>query len=599
MTKVHALPPEPTNVEAWMDLEAAIEAEREQRARRAGQVATLTTVVVLIAAIWLAWPGLQAVMEGQGAPFAVLGLPALVLLCGTLVHDHASGQAQASGRAAAAAAIAWPSLLFLGLRTSDAAVEERLAAGVVLVLIGVLLYRTASDAFTGGFRQARYRALLTAAGAVTVASLWFGLRTDVGADNDLAGASMTVLACGVALRSWLVEDEQRALRKRFKSRLDAMEHRLLDLKAQGRRVDQATSLVRTAAAEGFSDPEHGMRLLDDAEEDVDRTISLEQDVVAIEADALASVEQAEQVAPTVRRPRSAFDAARREVELGSLREGEALFRQAKRRAETVVAWWAKAQEKIEEASLALADRHEPHLAHLHEALAEARKRMAKEDPMKAFELAMTIPDHVAQEQEANEDAEDVVAEARRAIEAADGLDLEPHRARLEEAEEALKAADGRQAAGIAESIRRSLIVEREAMDVVRRALRQRATIEQRFEGFDDAEAWGTRLAGIEADAEGRRWTQARRALDALSGDLDAQERDRGEAEQLLAFLREEWRQLRAHVEAAQIGVGDEDRLDVERLLGEAESAIKRGMTPEALEALSGSDAAMERLRRRT
>ena len=101
--------------------------------------------------------------------------------------------------------------------------------------------------------------------------------------------------------------------------------------------------MRTAAAEGFSDPEHGMRLLDDAEEDVERTISLEQDVVAIEADALGVRRKAEQVAPTVRRPRSAFDAARREVELGSLREGEALFRQAKRRAETVVAWWAKAQ----------------------------------------------------------------------------------------------------------------------------------------------------------------------------------------------------------------------------------------------------------------
>ena len=275
-----------------MDLEAAIEAEREQRARRAGYVATLTTVVVLTASIWLAWPGLEAVMQGQGAPFAVLGLPALVLLCGTLVHDHASGHAQATGRAAAAAAIAWPSLLFLGLRTSDAGVEERLAAGATLILIGALLYRTAANAFAGGFRQARYRALLTGAGAVTVASLWFGLRTDVGADNDLAGAGITLLACGVALRSWFVEDEQRALRKRFKSRLDALENRLLELKAQGRRVDQATSLVRTAAAEGFSDPEHGMRLLDDAEEDVDRTISLEQDVVAIEADALASVEKA-------------------------------------------------------------------------------------------------------------------------------------------------------------------------------------------------------------------------------------------------------------------------------------------------------------------
>ena len=581
-----------------MDFEAAIEAEREQRARRAGQVATLTTGVVLVGALWLAWPGLEAVMAGEGAPFAVLGLPALVLLCGTLVHDHASGQPQATGRAAAAAAIAWPSVLFLAFRSTDAELEARIAAGLTLALIAGVLYSMAKTAFSGGFRQARYRALLTGAGAVTVASVWFGLRTDVGAENDLAGAIITLLAIGTALRSWLIEDEQRGLRKRFRIRLDDLENRLLELKAQGRRVDQATSLVRTAAMEGFSDPEHGMRLLDDAEEDVDRTISLEKDVVAIEADALSAVEKAEAVAPTVRRPRSAFDAARREVELGSLREGESLFRQAKRRAETVVAWWARAQEAIEAASLALANREEEHLAQLHEALAEAKKRMAKEDPLKAFELVMAIPDQVAQEQEANEDAEGLVADARRAVEAADGLDLEPHHARLEEAEDALKAGDGRQAAGIAESIRRSLTVEREAMDVVRRALRQRSTIEQRFEGHEDTEGWLGKLASIEADAEARRWTQARRALDELSHDLDAQERDRGEAEQLLDFLREEWKQLRAQVDAADIGVGDEDRLDVERLLGTAASSIKRGMTTEALEALTGTDAAMERLRRR-
>ena len=598
MTKVHPLPSRPRDVEAWMDFEAAIEAEREQRARRAGQVATLTTGVVMIGALWLAWPGVEAVMAGEGAPFAILGLPALVLLCGTLVHDHASGHPQATGRAAAAAAIAWPSVLFLAFRSTEADLEARIAAGLTLALIAGVLYRLARSAFSGGFREARYRALLTGAGAVTVASVWFGLRTDVGTENDPIGAIITLLAAGVALRSWLSEDEQRGLRKRFKIRLDEVENRLLELKAQGRRVDQATSLVRTAAMEGFSDPEHGMRLLDDAEEDVDRTISLEKDVVAIEADALTAVEKAEAVAPTVRRPRSAFDAARREVELGSLREGESLFRQAKRRAETVVAWWAKSQAAIEAASLALADRTEDHLSHLHEALAEAKKRMAKEDPMKAFELVMAIPEQVAQEQEANEDAEGLVADARRAVEAADGLDLTPHHARLEEAEDALTAGDGRQAAGIAESIRRSLTVEREAMDVVRRALRQRSAIEQRFEGHENAEEWQEKLAAIEADAEARRWTQARRALDALSNDLDAQERDRGEAEQLLEFLREEWKQLRAQVDAADIGVGDDDRLDVERLLGEAASSIKRGMTAEALEALTGTDAAMERLRRR-
>ena len=136
-----------------MDFEAAIEAEREQRARRAGQVATLTTGVVMIGALWLAWPGVEAVMAGDGAPFAVLGLPALVLLCGTLVHDHASGQPQATGRAAAAAAIAWPSVLFLAFRSTETDLEARIAAGLTLALIAAVLYRMARTAFSGGFRE--------------------------------------------------------------------------------------------------------------------------------------------------------------------------------------------------------------------------------------------------------------------------------------------------------------------------------------------------------------------------------------------------------------------------------------------------------------
>jgi hypothetical protein len=45
-------------------------------------------------------------------------------------------------------------------------------------------------------------------------------------------------------------------------------------------------------------------------------------------------------------------------------------------------------------------------------------------------------------------------------------------------------------------------------------------------------------------------------------------------------------------------VGDEDRLAVERHLGDAEQAIRTAATEQALSALSEADAAMERLRRR-
>ena len=144
---------------------------------------------------------LEAVMQGQGAPFAMLGLPALVLLCGTLVHDYASGQAQAASRAAAAAAIAWPSL-FLGLRTSDADLQERLAAGLTLVLsVRCFTASHTTHSPVVSVRPAtvpcdRSRCCNGGLGVVWTAH-------GRGSDNDLAGRAspclLAVLRCGLGL----------------------------------------------------------------------------------------------------------------------------------------------------------------------------------------------------------------------------------------------------------------------------------------------------------------------------------------------------------------------------------------------------------------
>ena len=192
----------------------------------------------------------------------------------------------------------------------------------------------------------------------------------------------------------------------------------------------------------------------------------------------------------------------------------------------------------------------------------------------------------------------MISEARRALEAADGLNLQPHRERLDAADAALADGDGRQAAGLAEGVRRSLTVEREAMDAVRRGLRQKSSIVQRLEGFEDQASWLERLTAVEEATEAKEWTLARRRLDSLTADLAALDRDLGEADQLHAFLREEWAALRPRAHAAGLGVGDEDRLAVERHLGDAEQAIRTAATEQALSALSEADAAMERLRRR-
>ena len=96
------------------------------------------------------------------------------------------------------------------------------------------------------------------------------------------------------------------MRKEFNSRLNAMEERILVLKSKGSAVDQAASLIMTAR-EGHREPEWGMRLLNEAEEDIERSLSLAGDVEEIKADSLASVELSEEIAPIAKRPRKAWD----------------------------------------------------------------------------------------------------------------------------------------------------------------------------------------------------------------------------------------------------------------------------------------------------
>ena len=137
----------------------------------------------------------------------------------------------------------------------------------------------------------------------------------------LLALGVCVLAVADTGYTWTVGADQKVERKRFKQRLDRLETRLLELKAQGAAVAQAASLLTTAKEEGHLDPTYGMRLLDESEEDMERALSFADDVEIIRQDALAAVEEAEAIAPTVKRPRKAYDMGEREVVLGSLREG--------------------------------------------------------------------------------------------------------------------------------------------------------------------------------------------------------------------------------------------------------------------------------------
>lgn len=570
----------------WENSKSAIEAQVQQRLSRLERLGLFCSLSMMVAAFLLVLPSINEAMASGGSVIKTFGQPLIIIAWAFVANDLLPfGQSNSRTRVGAAATIAWLPLIVLAL-SSD------LVAGLLMFICALACLVASSSILKGDLEVMRFRALMGIIGLAMAGALIMALAM------PLIGG--VILAHGIArvVRDWYIEDENRELRKEFKRKLDDLEMRLLVLKSEGVPVDQASSLTMTAREEGFLDPDYGMRLLDEAEEDVERTLSLAEDIDIIRDEALESIEKAEAISTMVNRPRKAYTAGLREVELGSLREGEALFRTAKRRALDVIKWWRRAEDAISEAHNALEGVSGESSNSLHEMLEEARRKLKQEKPQKAWEFASVIPIQLASMGEAMHNAEESVEEARKQLDAADGLDLEMMEMKHAQAMKALEQGDHSLARGLSEAICRELVSEREAMDDVRRALRQRKKLQAKFANRSDAEDWQKRLEEVIESADKLEWSHAASLLHQIEKDLDSEGKRAQEVEELLEFVNSEWRILRNQCEASGIAVDDSDRHSVEAAIAKANEHHESGEADGALKQLGEADAGMEKLRRR-
>jgi len=480
----------------------------------------------------------------------------------------------------------------LNLANTDSA----LGSGFIL-FVAYACFQTSSTVLRGGLDVMRWRAIMTGLGVVAAFSLFVGEIPEIKTYEWLASLTSLTVASIVTAYIWFIGDDQRVERKAFAKRLDGIESYLLELKAQGAAVDQASSLIMTAKEEGHINPTYGMKLLAQAEEDIERTLSLTGDVEIIQTDAIQAIEKAESIAPSVKRPRKSFDMGAREVKLGSLREGEILFRQSKKLALDIIEWWAKAEQAITEASRLLSGKDGESIQHLKELLADAKKKLAIEAPKEAYEFACVIPQQLLADEDAQGRAHEAVKEAHRQLQQVDGLDTTEMVQRLDRAEQAIEAGSPSQAIGLADGVVRTIEAERSAMDNVRRALKQRKKLVAQYTNRDDKSDWEQRLTSIEDAADLKQWTQANALLDAITTDLDNEGQASDEALELYDFVTEEWKVLRNQCDANQISIEDENRRACEQAIALAGESLSGGRIEDCLNHLSEADAAMERLRR--
>ena len=581
-----------------MDVEGAIQAAIKQRKDRLERLVTASSVVILVGAIWLVWPSLSAAAQGEAGLLNGLGMPILVLIWGLLVQDIGLTNPSSRTRIGASATIAWPVLLIIAVREVEDYARVDNVGPLLVVFAALACLSYSKTVLTGGLDVQRFRALMTGVGFIAAFSIFVG-KVPAPYSTEWINCIVALAATGCATGYiWIAGDEQKDLRKQFRKRLNNLEARILILKTENAAVDQASSLIITAREEGHVDPELGMRLLDDAEDDIARSLSLAGDVQIVKEDARTSVMEAEAIAPLVKKPRKSYDMGVREIELGSLREGELLFRQAKKRANEVIEWWEKAEQAISEASRLLEGENGESINHLHEMLSDARSKLAAEAPKKAFEYAFVIPAQLSAGNDALDRAALAIKEAERQLNQSDGLDIDELTNRLNSAISALEAGNASQAVGLADGVARTIEAERAAMDEVRRALRQKKKLVNQFGNKSDIKSWQSKLSAIEQAAEAKQWTHAAVLLNRLTTELDKSGKESEEAGELLDFVVQEWKVLRNQLEAALIKIDDEERLNCEACVASAQEALEKGEVEQCLTLLSKADGMMEKLRRR-
>ena len=87
-------------------------------------------------------------------------------------------------------------------------------------------------------------------------------------------------------------------------------------------------------------------------------------------------------------------------------------------------------------------------------------------------------------------------------------------------------------------------------------------------------------------------------LRSLAADLQALQVQMSEAEELLAFVEQEWMSLRRRLDSSSIGPADQTRMETEGAVKSAREALKEGEMSTCLSALGRADALIENLRRR-
>ena len=550
-------------------------------------------LIIVLTGGWMAWP----ILNTDGNISIAHLIPAILLLIwAVLLQDLIDWNPTTRARIGGSLALLWPGLVAAGLWNITEIPSWPFLGSLVTFALAGFAFITSRRILSGRAEVVRYRGVMILVGTGLGGSLVLALEPRL--LIMWAMILSLVIASVIGFRDWMGDTQMRLLRREFNQTIDRMEDELLILKSRGEPVDQAHSLFMRGKAEGHRDPEHGLKLLVVAQEELDRAMNFNEDLEFIREESLRIVEGVEELNSSLKKPRTSFDLGDRERGFGTLREAEQLYRRAKKIAEELLEWWPKAELAIMNAGVSIGSTIGQEAERLREDLAEAKRQMEAEKPKEAWALSHAIPEQIESLQQRGDEAGETLKEARTVAEAWPSPLSEGWADLLSKAEQALTAEDPSTAKGYADRVMRDIEAEKDAKQRLDQRLGDRGSLEKRWSELTDAKAWSTRWDLIKQQAVEGYVILADRELATFLQDLDVASSRREETEDVLDFIRQEWGRLRRSLESAGIGAEDAERDSAEADLAGAISAFEAGDLDATIEALTKMESHLERAERR-
>ncbi|MFL2953482.1 MAG: hypothetical protein ACJZ4X_05465 [Candidatus Thalassarchaeaceae archaeon] len=514
---------------------------------------------------------------------------AVIFSMAFIISDLSSYDGRKRTRLASISSISWP--ILIGLAASAEPDSRGLASGAILTLLAIVLHEYSRSAFSSTAIARRFRGLLGMIGLATAVAIMISQSSEI-----MIAAVSTIVVVVLLMFDILRPDPSLQGRRDLFNRIDSVEIRILEINETGIRLDHASSLLKLAREEGWSNTSRGHSRLKLVEHEIGLAISIDRDLSEIREAVMVLVNQAASIAPEATESVSLVEKADSERALGSPREAETIYREAKKVANRICLFWEPAREALSEAEKKLEKQNIIESDTIAGMVESARKAMERQRPDEALHYLEALPDQLQSLSEALDRVRTRRSEVSSNLVSEHPDISEEVESQLSSIDKSIEDGELSLAMGGLESIARRLHNRSESRRSFEQSVRQKGLIQSRFP-LAEKTIFEKRLASAISLSKEGLWIQADEELKSIINDLDSVDSTRRDTEELLDFLEGEWKILRKKLESSGIGSDDSSRRLAEKHMAIARENFENDSFQSSRNSMGSADEAMESLRR--